>query len=404
MNDGIGHIGDLKPDPKNARKHNPRNIGMIVDSLQKIGAARSIVVDENNMILAGHGVIEAAAEAGIENVRIIDATGNEIIAVRRSGLTPEQKRKLAYYDNRTAELADWDPLQIATDLDAGLDFEGMFSDLELTDILGDALKDNGDGSEPQIDRVAELQEQWGTQRGQIWELPSKTVKGKCHRLVCGDSTDAGDVARLMGGEKANAVLTDPPYGQNQKGIPNDEPEKAHDLIMRTVKLLPVEDAVIVAFQSPRTFVEWLDATRENGIGFERMLWMYKAAQMVYPWRGWLLTSEAILVSTKGTPDWNDRKPYVHDCYYMSELSGELATELGWHGSVKPIAVVSDIMERICHSGQRVYDPFLGSGTTMVAAEQLGRLCYGMEISAPYTAVCLQRMADMGLEPRLENCE
>ena len=83
------HIGDLKPDPANARQRTPRGHGMIVESLQTVGAARSIVIDENDMILCGNGVVDAAAEAGIEGVRVVEATGGEIIAVRRTGLTPE---------------------------------------------------------------------------------------------------------------------------------------------------------------------------------------------------------------------------------------------------------------------------------------------------------------------------
>src|SRR5687767_5061434 len=102
------HVSDLVPDPNNRRKHNPRNIGMVVDALHQVGAARSIVIDEDNVILAGNGVTEAAAEAGITKVRVVEAAGDELIAVRRSGLTPEQKRALAIFDNRTAELAEWD--------------------------------------------------------------------------------------------------------------------------------------------------------------------------------------------------------------------------------------------------------------------------------------------------------
>src|SRR5687767_1127910 len=89
------HIKDLVPDPANRRAHNPRNIGMVVDALQQVGAARSIVIDEANVILAGNGVTEAAAEAGITKLRVIDAAGDELIAVRRSGLTEAQKRALA---------------------------------------------------------------------------------------------------------------------------------------------------------------------------------------------------------------------------------------------------------------------------------------------------------------------
>src|SRR5436190_20864954 len=86
------HIRDLKPDPENARSHGPRNVGMMVDSLHAVGAGRSIVIDEEGVILAGNGIVEAAAEAGIERVQVVEADGNTIIAVRRTGLTPAQKR------------------------------------------------------------------------------------------------------------------------------------------------------------------------------------------------------------------------------------------------------------------------------------------------------------------------
>lgn len=101
-------LADLRPDPRNARKHNPRNIGMIEQALQEVGAARSIVVDEDGTVLAGNATVEAARKAGINRVRIIDADGDTIIAVRRRNLTPEQKQRLALFDNRAGELAEWD--------------------------------------------------------------------------------------------------------------------------------------------------------------------------------------------------------------------------------------------------------------------------------------------------------
>lgn len=98
----ITHLSDLTPDPQNARRHNARNLGQIVDALHRVGAARSIVIDETGMVLAGNGVVEAAAEAGIERVRVVDADGEELIAVRRRGLSDEDKKLLALYDNRPA--------------------------------------------------------------------------------------------------------------------------------------------------------------------------------------------------------------------------------------------------------------------------------------------------------------
>ncbi len=144
----IRSIADLTPDPSNRRKHNPRNIGMLVESLQRVGAARSIVIDEQGNILAGNGTVDAAAEAGIERVQVVDADGETIIAVRRTGLTDEQKRKLALYDNRTAELAEWDTAQIAADLEAGLSFEGLFSTEEINGILEKAADEMAPNFEP----------------------------------------------------------------------------------------------------------------------------------------------------------------------------------------------------------------------------------------------------------------
>src|SRR5918999_1485702 len=110
----MDHIGALRPDPRNARRHNPRNVGLIESALREVGAARSIVVDEDGVILAGNATVEAAAQAGIERVRVIDTDGSELVAVRRSGLTPEQKRRLALLDNRAAELASWDAEVLAS--------------------------------------------------------------------------------------------------------------------------------------------------------------------------------------------------------------------------------------------------------------------------------------------------
>jgi ParB-like chromosome segregation protein Spo0J len=105
-------IASLVPDPRNARRHTPRNVGGIVNALQRVGAARSIVIDENNMVLAGNATVEAAGEAGITKMQIIDGDGETLIAVRRKGLTAKQKAELGILDNRTAELAEWDVPQL----------------------------------------------------------------------------------------------------------------------------------------------------------------------------------------------------------------------------------------------------------------------------------------------------
>src|SRR4030095_6689814 len=105
-----------------------------------------------------------------------------------------------------------------------------------------------------------------------------------------DATVAADVARVMGEEKADAVQTDPPYGQNQEGGPHDEPETLPALLRETISALPIRNAIVVAFASPRTFPVWLDAIRQKGHHFERMLWLSKKAQIARPWRGWIMKS------------------------------------------------------------------------------------------------------------------
>src|SRR4051794_2049967 len=98
----------LTPDPRNARRHSDRNLALIEQSLREVGAARSIVIDEDGVVLAGNATVQAATNAGLTHVRIVEAEGADLIAVRRTGLSSEQKRQLALYDNRAAELADWD--------------------------------------------------------------------------------------------------------------------------------------------------------------------------------------------------------------------------------------------------------------------------------------------------------
>lgn len=132
---GTVNLARLKPDPKNRRTHGKRNKAMLLDSLNAVGAARSIVIDEDDVILAGNGIAEQAPDAGITKVQIVEADGQTLIAVRRRNLTPEQKRKLALFDNRSAELAEWNPEQLAADQTAGLDLVPFFTEGELAKLL-----------------------------------------------------------------------------------------------------------------------------------------------------------------------------------------------------------------------------------------------------------------------------
>jgi hypothetical protein len=127
----LTHIRDLVPDAENRRRRTARGARMLVDALGQVGAARSIVIDEDNIVRAGNGLVVAAAEAGITKVQVVEADGATIIAVRRRGLTPEQKRALALFDNRTGELAEWDGEQLAVDQAHGEPFAAYFDENEL---------------------------------------------------------------------------------------------------------------------------------------------------------------------------------------------------------------------------------------------------------------------------------
>jgi ParB-like chromosome segregation protein Spo0J len=130
----IKSLADLQPDPRNARTHNERSISTLEKSLEQFGAARSIVVDENGRVLAGNGVVEAAANIGIEKVTTVEASGNEIIAVVRRGLTEAQKLGLSVADNRTQELSEFDPKMLA-EINSEIDLSAFFTPEELGDLL-----------------------------------------------------------------------------------------------------------------------------------------------------------------------------------------------------------------------------------------------------------------------------
>lgn len=155
-------IADLVPDPKNARKHTPRNVGMIASALQEVGTGRSGVIDENRRVLAGNATWEALAQAGIKRVKVVKSNGEEWVVVQRSGLTEKQKKKLALYDNRTAELSFWDTDALA-ELNGEDLLQGLFGDDELKLILAqhpvdqdwaDAFETSGDTSD--VDNIVQI--------------------------------------------------------------------------------------------------------------------------------------------------------------------------------------------------------------------------------------------------------
>jgi DNA modification methylase len=403
-------ISELKPDPENRREHNARNLEMIADSLRDVGPARSISIDENDVIMAGNGVVQAAAAAGITKVRIVEASGEEIIAVRRRGLTPEQKRALAIYDNRTAELATWNPAQLAADQLAGLDLKPFFFETELQGILGPTRERSGltDPDATPAIRATRIK------RGDLFELGQ-------HRLLCGDSTKADDVARVMGGRVADLVFTSPPYGQQR-----DYQAKINDwqtLMQGVFANLPAGDAtqVLVNLGLIHEGGEWMPYWD----GW--VLWMRDQG-----WRRFALYVWDQLHGLRG--DWSGRfapsfelvfhfnKRGVKPQKWMTSLhagerGGRLREKDGGFSQVtddtiQPFKIPDSVWRAqrqkggieghpapysvaLCEIPLKSwpglsYEPFAGSGTTIIAAEGLGQSCFGIELEPSYCQVAIDR--------------
>ena len=484
----IETLADLTPDPRNARRHNPRNVGMLEKALGEVGAARSIVIDEHGVVLAGNATIEAAARAGIEKVQVVDADGETIIAVRRKGLTAKQKTRLALYDNRTAELADWDADVIADLLATERELlDGLFADEELAELLDDLGEPETTDAEPQMDRAAELNKKWQVQAGDLWRIGE-------HRLLCGDSTKREDVERVMGGEKAQLIHADPPYGmgKEKEGVENDnlyadkldafqmswwQAFRPHiedngsvyiwgnaESLWRLWYVGGLKNSERLTFRNEIlwdqvTGVSWgkdgMAGLRKYAPMGERCLFFMLGEQGFNNnadnyWQGWEPVRAALAADCKkmewGPADikricgvgmfshWFTESQWTfipeehykklqaaardHDAFKRDhdELKREFYATRAYfdnthdnmtdvwafprvtgqdrhdHATPKPVAMICRAIKSSTADRAIVVEPFLGSGTTMVACENLQRKCRGIEISADYCAVILERMA------------
>jgi len=371
-------IADLKFDPENARVRTAKGEAMIQESLRQVGAARSIVIDENGTILAGNGTVEAAGQIGIDNVVIVEASGDEIIAVRRKGLTDEQKKKLAYYDNRTGDEAEWDMEQVARDLLGGYDFlDELFDDIKVPE-----PEKEGTDELPE-DPAEVLREKWGVEYGDLWQIGP-------HRILCGDSTKKEDVDRLLDGATPGLCLTDPPYGLGDtKSDKNNY--KTHDDTRDSLISLIRGFLPLAKDRCTRVVI-----TPGNG------------QQSLYPAPAWTMawfTPAGVGRGPWGFCCWQPMLCYGKDAKLANRKGAHPdaivhteSSEKNGHPCAKPLMFWTWLLERCSVDGESVYDPFVGSGTTLVAAHNEGRTCYAMEIDPAYVAVCIERMAQLGYDP------
>lgn len=405
-------IGKLNPYEKNARLHAPDQVTAIAASITRFGFVNPILIDGEAGIIAGHGRLLAAQELGL----------SEVPVVVLDHLSPEERRAYVLADNRLAELATWDEELLAAELSAlreddfDLSLLGWSED-ELTELENGAsqpepLPDAG----PEFDRAEELREKWNVEPGQVWTL------GR-HRIACGDSTGPEVVRALLAGERAHVAITDPPYGIGVAGVTGDDRDEGSLTAFNAAWLPRCLEAIeppglLISFHSTRTFPTLLDPARGAGFRFLRMLTLYKRTDRSFPWRGWILVSESILLFQSG--DGNPFQPTAqdtdctlsHDTYLHSDgTEGMEWREEGFergdsdrsHPTPKPLWVVEDLMAKTSPRDGIVFDPFLGSGTTLIAAERLSRACRGIELEPRYVAVTLERWATMtGQEPRMED--
>jgi site-specific DNA-methyltransferase (adenine-specific) len=370
-------IDSLSFDPANVRKHGERNLATIKASLLRFGQQKPIVVDANGVVRAGNGTLAAAK-----------ALGWKEIAVVRSALAGSEATAYAIADNRTAELAEWDEDALAETLsalqcedEALLDAAG-FDSAELSRMI--------DGmAEVTEDEVPEPPAEPITKPGDLWLLGE-------HRVLCGDSTKAEDVARLMAGAKADMVLSDPPYGVSYVGKTKDALKVENDELGEEDLTALVVAAFDNAEANCRAGAYWYatvparplhilfaDDWKRRGILRQIMVWAKDS--MVLGHSEYHYQHEPILFGwMPGDRHKNsDRTRTTLWQYDRPKANRE-------HPTMKPVDLWAQAVTDGSRHGEIVYDPFLGSGTTLIAAEQLGRKCYGMEISPAYCDVIVKR--------------
>ena len=343
-------ITEIKPYDKNPRK-NDGAVDAVAESIKQCGYCAPIVIDEDNVILAGHTRLKALKKLKYK----------ECECVRKVGMTEEQKRKYRLLDNKTNELAEWDIDLLKGELD-GLDFLDFDFGFDIADESAPQAIVEDDA--PEVDEDSEPI----TQLGDIWQL------GR-HRLMCGDSTNAENIARLMGGQKADMVFTDPPYGMNavsksgvlsknyKNDIMNDDTnEVAISAFLLSQKLFPTAKQVwfganyyTECLPSSECWVVW---DKNNGASDQ----------------------------TDCELAWTNFRSVVRQFTMASEKTNRV------HPTQKPVRLFAEIVKKFENKERfdTVVDLFGGSGSTLIACEQLNRTCYMMELDERYVSVIINR--------------
>ena len=362
-------IKALKPYEKNTRKHQKKDIDNIARSIEKFGMNDPIGIWKDNIIVEGHGRLLACKQLGM----------TEVPCVRLDHLTDEQRREYAIAHNATAELSEWDldilPDELAELNLSDFDFDFGIEGKEENEIVEDEAPEVDEENEPI------------TKPGDIWLL------GR-HRLMCGDSTDKATVEMLMDGKKANLVVTDPPYNVNYEGtagkIKNDnmDNDSFYQFLFDSFTNMEhamADDASIYVFHSDTEGLNFRKAFADAGFYLSGCC-IWKKPSLVlgrspYQWQhepclfGWKKSGKhQWYAGRKETTIWEFDKPKKNSD----------------HPTMKPIALISYPIKNSSMSNCIVLDPFGGSGSTLIACEQLDRICYTMELDPKYCDVIIKR--------------
>jgi DNA modification methylase len=376
-------------------------LGAILESINENGFYGSIVAQRSTgFILAGNHRYQAALQAGASEVPVTWVDVDDARALR-----------ILLADNRTTRLGHDNEQALAELLKELADDGGLAGTGYDGDDLDELLKELGEEptapADPgaQLDKAEELREKWQTARGQLWLIPSRTVAGGTHRLLCGDSTDSEDVARLMDGREADLLWTDPPYGVAYTGKTADALTIENDKLDEPALERFLRAALGNALTATRAGAAWYVAAAPGPLHLV-------FAQVLHDLNVWRQTLQWVKDAfVLGHSDYHYRhepifygwKPGANH-YYCGDRTQDTVWEIprpkrnAEHPTMKPPELIARAITNSTSRDAVTLDLFLGSGSTMVASEQTGRTCYGMELEPKYAAVTLERLALMGLEP------
>ena len=373
-------IGKLVPYVNNARTHSKEQITKLRSSLREFGFVNPVIIDREFNVIAGHGRILAAKEENIEQVPCVFV----------DHLTEAQKKAYILADNRFALDAGWDEEMLRVEMEAlqGMDFDVSltgFDEAEIADLLS---PDDGEAQEDDFDEDAALQAEPFVKAGDLWLL------GK-HRLLCADSTKPEDVKRLMDGKKANVCITDPPYACNYTGgtgmkIMNDnlKGEEFYQFLLSAFKNAYenlADGAAIYIFHSDAEKVNFYNAVVAAGFHYSTTcIWVKQS--LVLGRFDYQMRHEPVIYAFKDTVKhkfYGDRKQTT-----VWEFDRPSKSKL--HPTTKPLPLIAYPMKNSSLVNSIVLDLFGGSGSTLMAAEQMDRTAYLMELDPVYASAIVRR--------------